>query len=370
MDGFEFYLWAPELSPHEIDLCNALASESERVSKVTYVADKDLSAERVEQGCSRERLNGALVLSPGRGAARDLVAASSANAIHVFSDIHGPPAIAEGLRTAVNLRRRFGLLSGPRALDGAAGWGRFVHSWWREGDLRDAAGFVLAVGREGPRWFTSVGYRQDRVFPFAEFVGGAQQPAQSFVGMPRVTFLGRLTRARGLNLFLETIRRIPSDIHVEIAGAGPEEPAVRAAATRGRNPARYLGPLTTNRARALLARTDILVAPSLVRNDRWGAAVGEALLQGAAVVATDRVGASVCLGALWRGRVVCRLDPEAVAEAVESLIQSDELRPQRRLLRTEWARRRLTGAAGARYLLDILSHVYDAGERPKAFYEG
>ncbi|MBV8664760.1 MAG: glycosyltransferase, partial [Hyphomicrobiales bacterium] len=336
------------------------------MSKVTYVVERDLSAERLEQGWSSGHLSSEFVLAPARGAARELVAASSANAIHVFSGIHGPPAVAEALKTALGLRRRFGLLGGPRALDGSTGLGRFVRAWRREGPLRGAAGFVLAVGCDSPHGR----YRQDRIFPFAEFVGGAEHQMQSFVGKPRVTFLGRFTKASGVNLFLEAVRRTPSDLHVEIAGAGPEEAAVHAAAMRGRNSPRYLGgSLPANRVRGLLARTDILVAPALARGDEWGAAVGEALLQGAAVVATDRVGASVCLEAPWRGRVVRRLDAAAIAEAVESLIQSDELRPQRRLLRADWARRRLTGAAGARYLLDILSHVYDAGERPKAFYE-
>ena len=369
MPGFDLYFWEPAISPHKIDLCNALAA-SDRVSSVTYIAQKELPRSRVEQGWSVGPLNAQLILSPDGSAVSDIVAASSATAVHIFSGIHGPPVVVEGLRAVVASGRRFGLLSEPRAFEGLAGWARLVHSWLSEGALRHHADFVLAIGRNGPPWFASVGYKRARIFPFAYFVPFAENAAQNFVGAPRVTFLGRLTRPKGINLFLEAIRRMRGDIHVEIAGGGPEEPAVQAASARRRNAPRYLGVLPMNRAPALLARTDILVAPSLTRDDGWGAAVGEALLQGAAVVATDRVGASICLDAPWRGRVVRRLDPEAIAGAIASLIESDELRPECRRRRADWAKRRLTGEAGAGHLLDILSHVYESGERPKAFYEG
>jgi glycosyltransferase involved in cell wall biosynthesis len=117
-----------------------------------------------------------------------------------------------------------------------------------------------------------------------------------------------------------------------------------------------------------MRRADILVLPSITTKDGWGAVISEALLAGACVIASNRVGGSICLDANWRGRVIDRLTPIAVALAIDSLIDSNCLDEASRERRAAWANARLTGAAGARYLLAILSHVYEGSARPAPFY--
>ena len=110
----------------------------------------------------------------------------------------------------------------------------------------------------------------------------------------------------------------------------------------------------------------MLVQPSLTSDDGWGAVIGEALLAGAAAVASDRAGASILLDAPARGRVVSRLRADAVAAAIRAVAASGR-DPDARAVRAAWSRTCLTGAAGAERLLAILDHVLAGAPPPPAF---
>jgi hypothetical protein len=64
--------------------------------------------------------------------------------------------------------RPFGVMSGPRLSEGLKGWTRFAQL--TEGAMRRNADFIFVIGRNGPSWFRAVGYRSDRIFPFAYFL--------------------------------------------------------------------------------------------------------------------------------------------------------------------------------------------------------
>lgn len=99
---------------------------------------------------------------------------------------------------------------------------------------------------------------------------------------PRVTFVGRLREPRkGLGVLLaavpEILRRRP-DVEICVAGAGVPVPSVPQV--------RYLGDITDKERNALLATSDVFVAPHTGR-ESFGIVLLEALASGASVVASN-----------------------------------------------------------------------------------
>ena len=99
--------------------------------------------------------------------------------------------------------------------------------------------------------------------------------------------LTRLTVEKGVRVVLEAMRRLPAalDIEVAIAGRGPLEPEVRAAASHDKR-IRYLGYLTGEDKLAALTRAGYLLLPSLWYENA-PVAIVEAGAYGLGVVASD-----------------------------------------------------------------------------------
>src|ERR1700743_3145077 len=107
-----------------------------------------------------------------------------------------------------------------------------------------------------------------------------------------------------------------------------------------------------------MSNTDIVVLPSITMDDGWGAVVSEALMAGAAVVCSHKVGASLCLADETRGTVVDDLTGANVAFAIEQLITKDLCGLPYRNVRRDWAHAHLTHRVGVEYFLEILDLVF------------
>jgi len=72
------------------------------------------------------------------------------------------------------------------------------------------------------------------------------------------------------------------------------------------------------------AASDFLVLPS--EGDIWGLVVNEALSMGKPVVCTNRIGASELVRDGWNGFKVAPRSPHALAQAIENLVENEQLR--------------------------------------------
>ncbi len=374
MDKIALYFWEPSVSPHKLCLFSSLARHA-TVSQVSCVAQQGLPEFRRQQGwqvSEAEIQSVSLILAPDRRRINELVAASPADSVHIFSGMRNVPCITEGITSVIKQGRRFGLLHEPRVSEGISGVARFFHSWMSEGSLRTHIDFVLAIGRNGPRWFRATGYRGATIFPFAYFLpsmaGKITFSERNKEAPVRITWLGRLTKEKGIHAFLKAVRMVRCDVTVSIAGVGPELSAVLDLVENTPIAARYCGVLPMMAVPELLAESDILVLPSTTTDEGWGAVVSEALLAGVAVIASRKVGASICLEDNERGYIVTPNSPKAIALAIDKLALEGKLTSSFRALRAKWAEERLTGQAGAAYLMNIVSHIYDKADRPPPFY--
>lgn len=372
-ENYTIYLWEPETSPHKLPLFYELLSHR-RVSNVTFIAQKDLNEKRRAQGWQIDlRQDAPIVASPTTEQIHSIVADSPADSIHIFSGMRRIPCIVEGLRAVRKHKRRFGILHEPRVFEGVAGFARLAQSWATESVLRKNAAFVLAIGAHGPNWFRMSGYPRERIFPFAYFLPRPLETGTSSFEIdnsngPVISFLGRLEKLKGIHLFIDSVRSLSHRANVYIAGHGSCSELVKAAEKDLPN-VRYLGPIKMADVPYFLSRTDILVLPSITMDDGWGAVVSEALMTGAAVVTSQKVGASMCLADETRGTVVRKLDGPRFARAIDSLIYRGLHAPEFRKMRVEWATERLTQKGGTEYLLRIFDHLFGNKPRPASFVQ-
>jgi glycosyltransferase involved in cell wall biosynthesis len=366
---YHVFLWEPERSPHKLPLFRELMAHP-RISSATYIAQGDLNVHRQLEGWQNDfDKDLPIIVGPTPVQIDSIVANSPADSIHIFSGMHWVPCIVNGLRAVIRYGRKFGILHEPRVFEGARGLARLTHSWLTEEPLRRNARFILAIGAHGPRWFRLSGYRPTRIFPFAYFLSNRPDTGASFQIAKTgaiVSFLGRLERLKGADLFLDAIGRVKSPATFYAAGHGTLS-SMMEHAERTYACFHYIGPIKMAEVPYFLSNTDILVLPSITMDDGWGAVVSEALLAGAGVVASYKVGASMCLADEVRGTVVLKLTGHEVAAAVDGMIAKDLCAARYRKIRSHWADKHLTQRAGVEYLLNIFDHVFYGRTRPAPF---
>ncbi len=151
-------------------------------------------------------------------------------------------------------------------------------------------------------------------------------------GPPLVTYLGRLTKDKGILRFLDAVGDASErrDLVALIGGSGPEAATVAARLRddpRLARCARFLGPVEEEEKAALLSQSDLFVLPST--SDTSSVALLEAMASGAACLASDLGGPREILEDGRTGRLVPVLLPGALARAIGELV--DDAATRRRL---------------------------------------
>jgi len=149
-------------------------------------------------------------------------------------------------------------------------------------------------------------------------------------GSVQLLFVGRLTRAKGLTYLLDAVRLLLDrgrDVRLSIVGGGELRDSLETAvATRGLGDvvtfhgAKTLGPELSAHYRA----ADIFVLPSV--SEALGKVILEAMASALPVVATDVGGVATIVEDGATGLLVEPKSAEALADAVERLVDDGELR--------------------------------------------
>lgn len=129
-----------------------------------------------------------------------------------------------------------------------------------------------------------------------------------------VLFVGRLAPEKGVDVLLEAAHGLDAD--VVIAGSGPEDERLRAAAPAN---VRFVGNVDRDELPAWYAAADVFCLPS--RSEPWGMPLNEGATAGLPLVATESVGAAWDL--IEDGRNGFRVpvgDPGALREALRDVL--------------------------------------------------
>ena len=262
-------------------------------------------------------------------------------------------------------------MSEPRAASGWSGAPRWLQSWLKESYHRHHAAFVLAIGGNGPSWFTSVGYSAEKAIPFAYFISPPH--TKTYVPPPtdqiRVGYLGRLVKVKGVFDLLDALTLLGDGATLTMAGAGIEEDSLKAKCVSAGINATFRGVLPIAEVNDFFREIDVLVLASTTSDDGWGVVVSEALMCGVPVIATSAVGASIVLDRQMFGRCVAPHNPKAIAAAIKDLRETGAFEPKNRCLRAIAASKTLSAHAGAEYLMRVISWNDGRTSRPLDFYE-
>lgn len=141
--------------------------------------------------------------------------------------------------------------------------------------------------------------------------------------------IGRLVKRKGVAWFIhEVLPKLPEHFHYAVAGAGPEEAAIREAITLSHMEKRvsFLGRVSTEDKDTLIANSDIFVQPNIpVVGDMegFGIAVIEASAAGLPVVASRLEGLQDAIADGENGLLVTPEKPEEFVRALQSLENRD-----------------------------------------------
>jgi glycosyltransferase involved in cell wall biosynthesis len=156
----------------------------------------------------------------------------------------------------------------------------------------------------------------------------AQLPPDPFpmLGRPRVLFLGRLVRQKGVHTLVSAAARLPRAAEVLFVGDGPARNALEQQAARlGVRPrVHFAGFVAREHVPAVLAHADVLALPSVY--EELGSVMLEAMWMGLPVVGSDTGGIPEVVRDGHNGYVVPVADPDALAERLTHLLCDDALR--------------------------------------------
>jgi glycosyltransferase involved in cell wall biosynthesis len=156
------------------------------------------------------------------------------------------------------------------------------------------------------------------------------QPPEAEPSPLRIGITGRLVRTKGHQTLIQAIRLLPGDVRanvrVEIAGAGPLEPALHAMvqAAHLTDTVRFVGFVTD--PERFLQQLDIAVFPSLA--DSFCLAALEAMSCGLPVVASSVGGIPELIHDADTGLLVPPEEPQRLAESLTRLCRNAALRQE------------------------------------------
>ena len=153
---------------------------------------------------------------------------------------------------------------------------------------------------------------------------------------PRVTFVGRLVAAKGVDVLLDAARRLPSDVHVVFVGDGELRSWLRRRAEQLGllDRVHFTGFVPHHAVPAMLEHSQALVLPSLY--EEMGSILLEAMQARVPIVASRVGGIPTVVRDCVDGILVPPSEPKALAEAITRVLTNPAL--SRRLVR---------GAAGS-----------------------
>ena len=157
------------------------------------------------------------------------------------------------------------------------------------------------------------------------FSPGPEGPAGE---VPVIGYVGRLEPHKGVHVLLEAVARLDRAT-LRVAGAGPEEEALRArvAELRIGDRVELVGSVGQDQLPDFYRGLDVLAVPSLPTPawlEQFGRVVVEAMASGVPVVASDTGALPDVVGVA--GLLVPPGDPEALATALKSVLEDDATR--------------------------------------------
>lgn len=373
--------WQNMPSHHQSGVLASLARD--HGYEVVWAVQEGLSGEREAMGWPGFSDSGVtLVESPSAAEVDALLAGLPEETLHIAGGIFGVPLARSAFFNGVRKGCRFALMNEaplPKGMEAAGG--RSIANRVLGGmqplaqqAVRARFGrqvpFVLAIGAMAEAAFRGFGWGE-KVFPYGYFPAG---PGDGFKAQPAsspasIIYLGQFTHRKGVDTLVRALSQLTcGGWRAELYGSGELESECQAvSSTITAGDVSVLGFLPWTEAMERIETAGLVVVPS--RHDGWGAVVGEALMRGVPVVATDQTGSQVLLTGKGpqRGAVARAGDAEDLAFAIEKVLAASSGLAENRQNIAEWAKC-LDPTHAADYLDQVIRWPGE-GPRPHAPWE-
>jgi len=361
-----FVFWQGIISIHQQSFLEALALQP-YTDEVLLVVEKDISDYRKNMGWEAPEIKGVTVIvAPSPTQVSDIIQKHK-EAAHTIGGIRVSPMLSLALDTCLRYKCTIGVMTEPYNHEGWKGKMRTLKYKYLAAKYFRQIQFVLAIGKAGVEQYRLLGYPEKTLFPWAYFITVPTAPAvPNTTGKQRIIYAGRLTEAKGIRRFIETLSTNDDNYLVDLYGEGPEETAIKALATKKANGTINIHPfLKYNELLEKYAAYDWVVLPSTAK-DGWGAIVSEGLLNGTKAICSSICGASRVITNGRNGMVFNWQQQASVDQAIKAMLNGTFAgREQIK----EWASDSLSGEAGAQYFIDIINNVYHNQSRPGVPWE-
>ncbi len=168
-------------------------------------------------------------------------------------------------------------------------------------------------------------------------------------------FVGRLRYYKGLHYLVEAMKQVETPLL--IVGRGPQAEALETQARQNPNGdnIHFLGDISDEELPAYFQAADIFVLPSSQRSEAFGIVLLEAMAARTALISTElQTGTSWVNQHGTTGLVVPAQDADALAEAINTLLQDEPLRK----VMADNAHQRVTANFDLPVLIDRILDVY------------
>lgn len=351
----DIWFWQLIISPH---MANFAKSLSELGHSVTFIAEREMSADRAAQGWTVPDVGASkIVLVPNQEKAVSLAKAAPPEAVHICQGVRANGVIGPVQQVLKDLGRR--QFVNMETVDDS-GWQGFIKRAVYKRLFRKLSPYlsgVLANGKNTRDWLIKRGVPADKVFPFAYFL--PEVVSRPFIRQRegadryRVLFVGQFIERKRLDLLITAMSRLDSgNVELAVVGSGPlEETWRRLAEDTLPGRVEWIGSLPMDEVRVQMAAADCLVLPS--RHDGWGAVVSEALMSGTPAICSDACGSAVVAEASGYGGVFKSGSVDELVALLNAKIREGRLSERQTKALAGWARC-LSGPAGAEYLVELL----------------
>lgn len=361
--------WQPTLSIHQASLLRAFAERW--AGNVWLIVNEGVSPERLQMGWPNELDYGKVkvVQSPSVGERRDFISSLPSDSVHVISGLGRDQLLRKTARMARQLGHATVHYLEPwdsrRKYRAVLLWFYYYVQAMRIGSRP----FFLSTSLLGEKQLRSIGISENRIYSFGYFLDSSKTASAASQAdkhdLTRLLFVGNISNLKQTAEVARIINRNPQlKLIFSVIGDGEDRIYIEQLASRD-DRIRLLGSLDNEAVRQQMGQADYLILPS--QYDGWGAVASEALIEGTPVLVSRNCGVSQTIRVEEAG-LSFHPSTEEIQAALEYATQRGVTTLERRNALKKWSERSLTGAAGGRYLVEILNfeRAGRRGARPAA----
>ena len=361
----DLIFWQGIISIHQKTFLEALAKHA-RVKKVTLVVERDISPYRERMGWEVPKIEGVeLIQAPDRNRIKQIFTEHK-NAVHVLGGIRVGQMMTMALEEGARQGAKMGSLSEPYDRSGIKGMLRDLKYRYMRLFYYKHIDFFLAVGREGVRTYTRLGFDARRVFAWAYFVS-VQTPEVKPAAPDdtvRIIYAGRVEEAKGIYRFVTELAAAQNkNYRLDIYGGGTDEEKLKQYVQENglADKIGFYPFMKYNELVKQYANYDWVVLPS-ARKDGWGVVIAEGALNGLKGICSNICGVSWAMIDNFNGVTFDWAVEGSCRKAIDTMMAGKGFANAATI--KNWAQRSLSSEAGADHYLQILDSAYGGKEMP------